>query len=90
MSDKGVLRKELGSKRAELRGDWRQLHNEELCYVYCSPTDIRVITPRNVGQTEVHRVIFLDWRRKPEGKAALRRPRCRWDVNITIRLREME
>jgi len=28
-------RGEFGSKREEVTGDWRRLHNEELCDVYC-------------------------------------------------------
>jgi hypothetical protein len=30
-----VLRRILGPKRNEVRGDWRQLHNEELYDLYC-------------------------------------------------------
>ena len=31
-------------KREEVTGDWRQLHNEQLCVSYCLPNDIRVLT----------------------------------------------
>jgi len=37
MFEKRVLRKILGSKRNEVRGEWRKLHNEELNDLYCSP-----------------------------------------------------
>jgi hypothetical protein len=39
-----VLRSIFGSKRDEVTGDWRKLHNEELHYLYCSPNIIIVIS----------------------------------------------
>jgi len=39
--DKGVLRKIFGSKRDEVTGGWRKLHNEELNDLYCSPNIVR-------------------------------------------------
>jgi hypothetical protein len=33
----GVLRGIFGSKRKEVTGKWRRLHNEELHALYCSP-----------------------------------------------------
>jgi hypothetical protein len=33
-----MLREIFGTKREEVIGDWRKLHNEEL-YDWCSPTD---------------------------------------------------
>jgi hypothetical protein len=38
-----VLRRIFGSKRDEVRRDWRFLHNEELYDLYCSLNIIRVI-----------------------------------------------
>jgi len=38
-----VLRRIFGSKRDEVTGEWRKLHNEELNDLYCSPNYIRVI-----------------------------------------------
>jgi len=32
--ENGVLRRVFGSKRAEVTGEWRKLHNEELRYLY--------------------------------------------------------
>jgi hypothetical protein len=39
---KRVLRKIFGSKREEVTGEWRRLHNEELHDVYFSPNVIQV------------------------------------------------
>jgi hypothetical protein len=47
-----VLRRIFGSKRDEVTGDWRRLHNKELSAMYSSPNIVRVIksrTPRWAG-----------------------------------------
>jgi hypothetical protein len=36
-----VLRRIFGSKRDEVTGEWRKLHNEELNVLYCSPNIFR-------------------------------------------------
>jgi hypothetical protein len=36
------------SKRDEVTGEWRKLHNEELYDLYCSPNIVRVITSRRM------------------------------------------
>jgi hypothetical protein len=38
-----VLRRIFGSKRDEVTGEWRKLHNEELRDLYSSPNIIRII-----------------------------------------------
>jgi hypothetical protein len=43
-----VLRKIFESKREEVAGDWRRVHNEELHNVYASPNIIRVIKSRRM------------------------------------------
>ena len=41
--DNRVLRRIFESKRDEVTGEWRKLHNEELNYLYCSPNIVRAI-----------------------------------------------
>jgi hypothetical protein len=38
-----VSRRIFGPKRVEVTGEWRELHNEELHDLYCSPNIARVI-----------------------------------------------
>jgi hypothetical protein len=37
------LGKILGSKKEQVTGDWRKLHNEELHDLYCSPNTVRLL-----------------------------------------------
>jgi len=78
-----VLRRVFGSKRAEVTGEWRKLHNEELRDVYSLPNIVRVVKSRRMRWTGhmarmregrgVHRVLVG----KPERKRPLVRPRRR-------------
>ena len=43
-----VLRRIFGTKRNEIKGEWRKLHNEELNDLYCSPNIVRVIKSRRM------------------------------------------
>jgi hypothetical protein len=43
-----LLRRILETKRTEVTGDWRKLHNEELHNLYSSPSIIRVTKSRNM------------------------------------------
>jgi hypothetical protein len=43
-----VLRRIFGSKRHELPGEWRKLHNEKLNYLYCLPNIIGVNKSRRM------------------------------------------
>jgi len=69
-----VLRRVFGSKRDEVTGEWRKLHNEELSDRYSLPSIVRVVKSRRMRWTGhvarlgqgrgVHRVLVG----KPEGK----------------------
>jgi hypothetical protein len=80
-----------GSKRDEVTGGWRKLHNEELHSLYSSQSIIRMIKPRrmrwagHVAQMEKRNAyrIFVG---KPEGERPLGRPRHRWVDNIKMDL----
>jgi len=90
-----VLRRVFGSKRDEVTGEWRKLHNEERRDLYSLPNIVRVVKSRrmrwaghvaHVGEGRgVHRVLVG----KPEGKRPLGRPRRRWEDNIKMDLREV-
>ena len=43
MSENRVLKKIFGPKRDELKGEWRKLHNEELCDLFSTINITRVI-----------------------------------------------
>jgi hypothetical protein len=43
MFENRMLRRVFGSKRDEVTGEWRKLHNEELHNLYSSPNIIRMI-----------------------------------------------
>jgi hypothetical protein len=55
-----VLRRMFGPTRDEVTGEWRKLHNEELCDLYSSPSIIRIIKSRGMrydwweSQRELH------------------------------------
>jgi len=95
MFENRVLRRVFGSKRDEVKGEWKKLHNEELRDLYSLPNIVRVVKSRRmrwaghvarIGEGRgVHRVIV----RKPEGKRSLGRPRRRWEDNIKMDLREV-
>jgi hypothetical protein len=43
-----VLRTIFGSKRDEVMGEWRKLHNEEVRDLYSSPSIIKIIKSRRM------------------------------------------
>ena len=90
-----VLRKVFGSKRDEVTGQWRKLHNEELNDLYSLPNIVRVVKSRrmrwagHVARMEENRVVYRVFVGKPEGKRPLERPRRRWEDNIKMDLQEV-
>jgi hypothetical protein len=78
-----VLRRIFGSKRDEMTGEWRKLHNEELRDFYSSPSIIRIIKSRrmrragHVARMREKRNAYRLLVRKPEGNRPLGRPRRR-------------
>jgi hypothetical protein len=90
-----VLRRIFGSKRNEVIGCWRKLHNEELHNLCSSPNIIRMIKSRSmrwarhVARMRAKRHAYRRLVGKPEGKRQLGRPRRKWMDNIQIDLREI-
>ena len=95
LSENRVLRKIFGSKRDEVRREWRKLHNEELNDVYCSPNIVRVIKSRrmrwavHVARMGERRGVYRVLVGKPEGKWLLGKLRLRWEDNIKMNLRKV-
>jgi hypothetical protein len=79
-----VLRRIFGSKRDEVTGEWRNLHNEELRDLYSSPSIIRIIKSLrtswagHVARMGEKRTAYRLLVGKPEGKRPLERSRRRW------------
>jgi hypothetical protein len=90
-----VLRGIFGPKRDEVIGGWRKLHNEGLHNLYCSPSIIRIITPKrmrwagHVARMGPKRIAYRILVGKPEGKKPLGRPGRRWEDNIKMNLRQI-
>jgi hypothetical protein len=69
-----VLRRIFGSKRDEVTGEWRKLHNEELRDLYSSQSIIRIIKSRrmrlagHVARMGEKRNVYRLLVGKPEGK----------------------
>ena len=87
-----VLKRIFGSKRDEVTGEWRKLHNVELNNLYCLPNIIRAIKPRrmrwtgHVAHMGERRGVYRVLVEKLEEKRPLARPRSSWEVNIKMDL----
>jgi alpha-tubulin suppressor-like RCC1 family protein len=83
------------SKKQQVRGEWRKLHNEELYDLYCSPNIVRVIKARrmrsagHVARMGEGRCVYRVSVGKPEEERPLRRPKRRWEDNINMDLQEV-
>ena len=90
-----MLRTIFGTRRDEVTGEWRRLHNEELNDLYSSPNIVRVIKSRrmrwaeHVARMGEERGVYRIFVGKPEGKRRLGRPRRRWVDNIRMNLQEV-
>jgi hypothetical protein len=88
-----VLRRIFGPKREEDRS-WRKLHNDELHSLCSSPNIVKVIKSRRMRWAghvacmgegrDIYRVLVGRPKVRPLG-----RPRCRWEGNIKLDLREI-
>jgi hypothetical protein len=76
-----VLRRIYGPRRDKLTREWKNLHDEKVNDLYCSPNIVRVIKLR---------IMRWAWpvackgerSGKPEGRRPLERHRLRWEDNI--------
>jgi len=88
MFENRVLRRIFGSKRGEVTGEWRKLHNEERNGLYCSPNIFRVIKSRIIGwaghvaRTVERRGVYRVLVGKPDGKRPLGRAGHRWEEHL--------
>jgi hypothetical protein len=97
VSENRVRRRIFGPNREEeVAGGLRRLHKEELHKLYASSNIIRVIMSRRMREVELVEHI-VDMRNahkilvgKPERRRQHGRPRCDWEDNIRVDLRETE
>jgi hypothetical protein len=87
-----VLRRIFGSKRDEVTGGLREVHNEELHGLYSSPIIIGVIKARrmrwagHVARMGEVRGAYKILVGRPQGRRQLGRPRRSWEDNMKIDL----
>jgi hypothetical protein len=83
-----ALRKIVGLKRDEVTGDWRRLHNEELCKLYCSPNIVWLKKQKKMRLVLTYgRGAYRDLVGKPEGKRPLGRHNHKCQDNIKMYLK---
>jgi hypothetical protein len=90
-----VLKGIFGPNRDEVIGGWIKLHNGELYNFYCSPNIIGIMKSRrmrwagHVACMGEKRYAYRILVGKLEGKKPLGRPRCRWEDNMKMNVREI-
>jgi len=90
--ENSVLRRIFGPRRDEAKGEWRELHNEEINDLYCSPNIVRVIKSGrmrwagHVASMGERRCVYRVLVGKPEEKSSTGRRMRRWDDDIKIDL----
>jgi len=90
MFENMVLRGIFGTRREEVTGEWRRLHNEKLSDLYSSPNIVRVMKSRtmkwaeHVARMGEERGVYR-WANRREGNPLVR-PRRRWMDNIRMDL----
>ena len=90
-----VVLRIFGPRRAEVTGEWRRLHNEELNDLYSSPNIVRVLKSwrmrwaGHVARMGMERGVYRVLVGKLEGKRPLGRPMYRWGDNIRMDLQEL-
>ena len=92
-----VLKRIFVSKKDEVTGEWRKLHNVGLNKLYCLPNTVRTIKSRrmrwmeHVARMGEKRGVYRILLGKPEGKRPLGTPRSRWedDNNNKMDLQEV-
>jgi len=95
LSENRVLRRLFGPKKDEERGEWRKLHNVELCDLYYSSSIVRVIKSRrmrwagHVARMGERRGVYRVLVGKLKGKGPLGRASHRWEDNIKMNLQEV-
>jgi hypothetical protein len=90
-----MLRRIFGTKREEVTGEWRKLHNEELNDVHPSPSIVRLMISRmrwagHVGCMGRREACIGLWWGSLRGKRPLGRTRHRWEDNIKMDIKEVE
>jgi hypothetical protein len=90
-----VLRRIFGPKRDEVTGEWRILHNKELCGLFSLPNIIRVMKSRrlraagHVARMEERKGAHRTTVGKSKGRRPLGRHRRRWEDNIKMNVWEV-
>jgi hypothetical protein len=82
-----VLRKLFVSKKDEMRGGRRKLHNDELHNVYPSPNMIGMMKLRRVTMEVKRNAYRLLWKSQKERDS--RTTRASWEDNVRVDLREL-